>query len=213
MSIVANEIFADVSPEKLAWPTGKGIRESLIRKGRQHIYRAVDKLTGYCEGLNALDIGCGSGLYTRMLSDKGAIATGIDTDAHLIEYAKTYSPCSKFIKADALDLPLPSDNFDEIVCIGLFHHLNDKQLIRCMNEIKRVSRVRTGLVFEVRNRNNPIIRKLYSKDTRSDLTLNPRTVREFNTLLTGYGFRICHKINVILPFLSPFIVVQADRII
>lgn len=39
-------------------------------------------------GINALDVGCGSGMYTRELADRGAQVTGIDKNPSLIAQAE-----------------------------------------------------------------------------------------------------------------------------
>lgn len=45
-------------------------------------------LLGEVAGKKVLDVGCGEGLYTRMLAAKGASVTGIDGSTSLIEIAK-----------------------------------------------------------------------------------------------------------------------------
>jgi SAM-dependent methyltransferase len=54
-----------------------------------------------------LDIGCGSGLSTRALTDAGFQALGIDPSPALIALARQSAPNATFITASAYDTPFP----------------------------------------------------------------------------------------------------------
>ncbi len=60
---------------------------------RRHsfIQQSADWIAEYCNrgnGKGLLDLGCGPGIYSELLADKGFYVTGIDLSKSSIEYAK-----------------------------------------------------------------------------------------------------------------------------
>ena len=55
-----------------------------------------------------LDVGCGTGLLAKVLSEKGYSVTGIDSSAEMLRYARENAPTAEFILTDARDFRLPS---------------------------------------------------------------------------------------------------------
>lgn len=89
---------------------------------------------------NALDIGCGGGIYSKALSDMGVNSvTGLDYSEAILagarENCKEYKNIS-FKKGNALDTGLESNCFDLILERALIHHLED--LSSCFNEARRL---------------------------------------------------------------------------
>ncbi|MBD9528308.1 class I SAM-dependent methyltransferase [Paracoccus sp. PAR01] len=64
---------------------------------------------------NALDVGCGEGRFSRMMSELGVTTTGIDPTARLIETARTRHPQGDYLEAQAEALPFPDASFDLVV--------------------------------------------------------------------------------------------------
>ncbi|TQS31218.1 class I SAM-dependent methyltransferase [Microbispora sp. KK1-11] len=60
-----------------------------LRPYRTHVERHnFWKITGTVEGLTALDMACGDGVYSRALAERGAKVIGIDQSAEMIRIAK-----------------------------------------------------------------------------------------------------------------------------
>ncbi len=68
------------------------------------------------KGGKVLDIGCGPGLYTRRLSDKGYDVTGMDYSKRSIAYAKEQDTKTKYIYQNYLELDY-RETFDVIILI------------------------------------------------------------------------------------------------
>lgn len=113
------------------------------------------KLIGNVRNKKILDIGCGSGLYARLLSRRGAKVYGIDISEKMIEIAKKEAPGVQFKVGNAETLPYKSNNFD-IVLVALMveHVLNWKKLF---SEVRRVLRNKGVFVFSMEN---PIINSM-----------------------------------------------------
>nr|WP_321355975.1 class I SAM-dependent methyltransferase [uncultured Draconibacterium sp.] len=73
------------------------------------------------EKLNILDLGCGPGLYSTMLAEKGHNVTGVDFSKNSIDYAKNKAKEDgleiNYIQSNYLDLELPEQSFDLVLLI------------------------------------------------------------------------------------------------
>ena len=68
---------------------------------------------GNVEGKSAIDIGCGEGRFSRLLSHLGATVTGVDLTEALIARARAMSEGEAYTLGDAEDLQaIESDGFD-----------------------------------------------------------------------------------------------------
>lgn len=95
-------------------------------------------------GASVLDVGCGTGYFTRRLAQTGLRATGIDPDTAAIEYAKSKTVADeRYLVGDACALPFPDRYFDYAVAITSFCFIADPQ--RALTELARVTRRRVAL--------------------------------------------------------------------
>lgn len=89
---------------------------------------------------NALDIGCGGGIYSKALADMGvASVTGIDFSKSILQGAKENSKGYKNISfqyGSAYETGIKHDSVDLVLERALIHHLKD--LKACFNEAYRV---------------------------------------------------------------------------
>ncbi|GAE37463.1 class I SAM-dependent methyltransferase [Halalkalibacter akibai] len=89
---------------------------------------------------NALDIGCGGGIYSKALSDLGVdYVTGVDFSKSILDGAKenckAYDNIS-FKHGNAFDSGLDSGTYDLLLERALIHHIND--LNPCFTEAFRL---------------------------------------------------------------------------
>ena len=103
---------------------------------------------------NCLDVGCGEGLYTKMLHDRGLETQGVDAAESLIRTATSGFPEIRFQKADAYELPFEDRSFDCVVSFGLLQCLADWR--RVIEEVLRVLRPR-GIAAIETNRAFPVV--------------------------------------------------------
>lgn len=76
-------------------------------------------------GMTILDIGCGNGILTHRISQKGADVTGIDSSEEMLRLAESNYPALKFYRINALELPY-AEEFDAVFSNAVFHWI-DKQ--------------------------------------------------------------------------------------
>ncbi|RSS78991.1 bifunctional 2-polyprenyl-6-hydroxyphenol methylase/3-demethylubiquinol 3-O-methyltransferase UbiG [Streptomyces sp. WAC06614] len=94
----------------------------------------LDALGGV-KGLDALDLACGFGYYTRLLARAGARRTvGVDVSGETIRLARTRPEGTEgieFVVADAAALPRLGP-FDLVTAVYLFNHAPDRAALRAM---------------------------------------------------------------------------------
>lgn len=100
-----------------------------------------------------MDVGCGAGPLTKLLTDAGFDVTGIDTSADLLQLARTNAPKAHFIHASAYDVDL--ENYDAIVAVGepLTYHVDsakaDNLVSRFFRRVAETLPVGGMLIFDV----------------------------------------------------------------
>ncbi|BAY24449.1 type 11 methyltransferase [Calothrix sp. NIES-2100] len=84
----------------------------------------LQQLSPHCERI--LDIGCGTGVFTRLLAQRADRVTAVDLSAKMIEVAQQRSQSYAnidFQVADILQWQFPFEYFDAIASIATVHHL------------------------------------------------------------------------------------------
>lgn len=110
---------------------------------------AMLALAGDVDGHRVLDAGCGSGPLAAALSAKGAIVTGFDSSAAMIELARERLGADADLRVADLGEPLPfaDDSFDEVVASLVLHYLQD--WAAPLRELRRVLRPGGRLILSV----------------------------------------------------------------
>ncbi len=101
-----------------------------------------------------LDLGCGAGVYARLLGELGFRVIGVDYAWRVAAKARRDSEGggAAFLAGDACALPFPEDVFDHVLCIGLFQSLSCYQEV--IAEIYRVLKPGSLLCLMTLNRRN-----------------------------------------------------------
>lgn len=88
--------------------------------------------------IKILDVGCGVGIFSKILSDKGFKVFGIDYSEDIINIAKKRpgNENIKFQVGNVYNLQFPDNFFDIVICSGVFQCISNSQ--KAILEIKRV---------------------------------------------------------------------------
>jgi SAM-dependent methyltransferase len=88
---------------------------------------AILNLAGDVAGRRILDAGCGSGPIAAALRDRGAIVTGFDASAGMLELARRRLGLDADLHLADLGrpLPFPDSAFDDVVACSVLHYLED----------------------------------------------------------------------------------------
>ena len=113
------------------------------------------RLAGLKPGARVADLGCGSGVFTDLLSKQGYQAIGLDISPKLIALGRAKYPTVEFHEGDVEHLPFADGSTDGILLSGLVHHLPDPS--RCAAEAFRVLKKGGSFVAFDPNRMNPFM--------------------------------------------------------
>lgn len=95
-------------------------------------------------GSTVLDAGCGEGVLSVMLAQKGCKVTGVDLSEPNIKASNVYAESqgvaeqTDFMVGDAENLPVPDKSFDYVISSHVLEHLPD--FVKGASELKRVAR-------------------------------------------------------------------------
>jgi ubiquinone/menaquinone biosynthesis C-methylase UbiE len=89
----------------------------------QVIWPNVKRLLSPIREKDIVDIGCGSGYFSRLLVEEGALVSGADSSPSLIASAKKSVKGATFNVADAAVLPWSSGRFDNAILISAIENM------------------------------------------------------------------------------------------
>ena len=128
--------------------------------GLKIIYRAfheaVDENKARLKG-RVLDLGCGIGIFTRILSNvegvTGVVGLDISRESVLHAKGKCNDRCS-FVAGSATELPFPDSSFDAVVALGdTISHIHNGYR-DALSEVGRILKPGGHLLFDVDNKWN-----------------------------------------------------------
>src|SRR5690348_13511788 len=98
--------------------------EGDIQLEHMHRYVAARLLV---QGKRVLDIACGEGYGSDLLSEAAASVVGVDIDEAAISHARQayVRPNLKFLRGDAVAIPLGDSSVDVVVSFETIEHLAD----------------------------------------------------------------------------------------
>lgn len=99
---------------------------------------ATLSLLGNVKGKKILDFGCGTGIYAKLLTKKGAILKGFDISPEMIKIAKQENPNLDLKIGSGYKIPF-NEKFDMVLASLVVHYLEDwntmlKEVARVLNK-------------------------------------------------------------------------------
>ena len=139
-------------------------------------------------GDRVLDLGCGSGWATRLLSPKGREIVGVDVSDEMVRQAQQASSNFanvKFLQGSAEKIPCPDNSFDKMLSVESFYYYSDQEA--ALDEIFRVM-APNGRIF--------ILINLYKDNEYSlqwvhllKVPVHVRSAADYSGLLKKHGFQ------------------------
>jgi SAM-dependent methyltransferase len=94
----------------------------------------------YARGRRVLDLGCGTGVGSKLLADAGAQVCAIDIDADAVGAARReHGSGIDFRTGSATELPYADGSFDLVTCFEVIEHVAEQEQV-----VQEAARVLTG---------------------------------------------------------------------
>lgn len=107
-------------------------------------YRMLRSLLPLASGTCTLDVGCGTGWFTRRLAADGFRVTGVDVDPAALRFARAQGDGSaQYVEGDACRLPFATRSFDGVFSVTALCFVQDWR--QALAEMVRVCRGRFAL--------------------------------------------------------------------
>jgi ubiquinone/menaquinone biosynthesis C-methylase UbiE len=99
-----------------------------VPERRRELEEAAERLKQLADGRDVLDLACGTGYWTQVLSTTAASVVAVDISAEMLNEAikKTYQTPVEFVRADLNALPVPAARYD-LITIGFWFSHQPKQ--------------------------------------------------------------------------------------
>ena len=132
MTAIGERLGAALSNPRV-WHFLRKLPEFDYRRTKERIRRILGDGGGA-----VLDLGCGTGEYTRLFSANRYV--GLDLSLPFVRYASTRLRGFAFLVGDGERLPFPDDRFHRVLVNGVIHHMGDGSADRLLGEVSRVVR-------------------------------------------------------------------------
>jgi SAM-dependent methyltransferase len=124
---------------------------------------------GGLKGEKILDVGCGTGFFSKEFAKAGGVVTGVDVGEELLNIARKNVPKGKFIASSAEDMKaVASESVDKAVIVLALQNIADAGT--ALKECGRILK-KDGQLFVVLN--HPVLRIPQSSSWGWDPHLNP----------------------------------------
>ncbi len=143
------------------------------------------KLLGNIKGKKILDLGCGTGIYAKILYRKGAIVQGVDISEKEIEIAIKENPKIEFKLGNSEKLPYSNREFDIVLAALVLEHL--KNWSKTLKEVRRVLKKNGLFIFSM---GNPVVNCIKQKG--KSLKIIKNYFEDYNRS-SDWGNNVCIK--------------------
>jgi len=109
------------------------------------------ELLGNVKDKKILDFGCGTGIHSKILKEKGANVKGFDISPEMVEIAKKENPNLDLRVGSGYDIPF-SEKFDIVIASLVMHYISDWG-----TSFKEINRVLKKGGFFIFSTGNPVV--------------------------------------------------------
>lgn len=161
-------------------------------------YRLLSQTNWFDSSKNqsVLDLGCGSGLYTKYLSELGKNPIAFDLSKESIHLTKKYVGRKDLWTCCGTNVTLPfkDSTFDLVLCVETISHISRENQLTAFKEINRVIKANGVLILSVHNAFRFALQNIFRLKKPAmiyenpGLTIYPLTLSELRDGLNQAGF-------------------------
>lgn len=154
---MTGEIDNDINQRlKAYYQTSTLYRDDLITHDERFLEPFLLLIERYVRpGSRILDLGCGTGLSTHLLQERGYDAVGVDLSPLFLTVEKKNHPATDLLVGNALQLPFADATFDAVVAFEFIEHIPDVPAL--LDEMLRVIKVHGHIVLHSPNLISPYL--------------------------------------------------------
>lgn len=108
-------------------------------------YRVAARGLAARPGETLLDVGCGTGWFSRRAAADGLVVTGVDPWLDGLTFARARAPALHWVKGDARRLPFADASFDHVLSVAALCFVDDER--KAVSECVRVARRGFAIVW------------------------------------------------------------------
>ena len=124
--------------EAAGWSDRATTFETLVARATGEAIEPLLDAAGAAAGVRVLDVGSGLGALAAAAAARGALPTGIDLAAGMVDAARVRHPDIEFVLGDVEGLPFEDGSFDAAIAAFVVNHLPEPE--RGAAEMARVVR-------------------------------------------------------------------------
>jgi ubiquinone/menaquinone biosynthesis C-methylase UbiE len=179
---IFNDIYGDLA-------TAERLKSSMVREfyERRVLEIGLDGLDG--SQLCCLDLGCGRGIFTRLLNKRFRCVIGTDFAPQAVHTAKqiVHQDSIVFLSSDANFLPFTKNSVDFIVIKDFIHHLDEPQKV--LKEIRRILKPE-GRLLSVEPNNRNFVGQIIGRLLKHERRYIENSPQFLIRLVESFGFRL-----------------------
>jgi ubiquinone/menaquinone biosynthesis C-methylase UbiE len=138
------------------------------------------------QGHRLLDVGCGTGHWSRFFASLGLLVVGIDISSEMIAAAQSATPRGcRFLVADAHELPFADGCFDIVAAMVTLEFVADAEKV--LAEMSRCTRPAGHLLVGALNRTSPLNRRRIADRKAPYYSARMFSAPELRELLSRFG--------------------------
>lgn len=137
-----------------------------------------------------LDLGCGSGVQSKQLSQKGLEVVGFDLSLEMIKEAKKKVPKAKFVVGDMTKMSFPEGSFGGVFAQASLLHIPKKLIPKVLEKIHKILK-KDGILYLALKEGfgeREVVEERFGKEIKRFFSFF--TQKEISELLKNNQFRV-----------------------